>query len=377
MSDHDEQDMSGMPIHVRNKARLAAEQDALITQAAEQRKAQQSQPHQPAVENVPVEQNGTQPTDEVQEVEEDNGNDDMSALKREIEELKLQLVDSDNRLKTHYGRQRKLAEVKAQEVSNLTAKIEALESQLSKTGSKTNTDEDVLRAHDWTDEDIADSTSSQIARAARECRKRDAELAEMRDKVDSINKRVSTTSVNDRMTSIDLAINATYPGFLSAIKRDGKADMEWSMFADETNPDSSENLTFGETYEQAKKLGNRDAVLQVVKKFVKAHPHLSLKDSEGENGSVDVPPLRLMPSSGPAPTVNGVSSQDGKPTKRSYPIGYSTAFHRKAAKLQGDLFQPFTISASGVTKTFKTEKDMMRERDALLDAADEGRLIRD
>ena len=382
MAEQDNQDMTGLPIHVRVKAQNANEQDAMLLAAAEQRQRQmQANPTLDASE--PTAQDGTQPTNQVPPAETQtdatrpgaDGNEDSAALKGKITELESQLSDAENRLKTHYGRQRKLAEDKANEIAAARAEIEALRSQISEVTPTVNSDEKVLRAHGWTDEDFSEATPRQIAREAGNARKLDAMRGELESKIQATGR---TATASDRMTAMDSAINAAYPGFMQAIKRDGRADIEWSMFASEANPDSSEDLTFGETFEQAKKLGNRDAALRVVALFAKQNPRLSFKDATGSTDQrVDIPPLRLMPSSGPAPQLPGSGNQDASTQQKArYSVGYALAFARKAAKNQS-VFAPFKVEFNGKTKTFSTKEAMMRERDALDAAGDEGRLIRD
>ena len=382
MAEQDDQDMTGLPIHVRVKAQAAKEQDAMLVEAAEQRKRQlQATPTLDASEPTP--QDGTQPTNQEPTVETQAdamrpgaaGAEDSETLKGKIAELESQLSDAENRLKTHYGRQRKIAEDKANEIAAARAEIELLRSQISQAKPEVNDDEKVLRAHGWTDEDFSEATPRQMAREAGNARKLDAMRGELESKIQATGR---TATASDRMTAMDTAINAAYPGFMQAIKRDGRADIEWSMFASEVNPDSSEDLTFGETFEQAKKLGNRDAALRVIALFAKQNPRLSFKDATGATDArVDIPPLRLMPSSGPAPQLPGSGNQDASvQQKPRYSVGYALAFARKAAKNQS-VFAPFKVDYNGKTKTFSTKEAMMREREALDLAGDEGRLIRD
>ena len=68
MAEQDDQDMTGLPIHVRVKAQAAKEQDAMLVEAAEQRKRQlQATPTLDASEPTP--QDGTQPTNQEPTVE--------------------------------------------------------------------------------------------------------------------------------------------------------------------------------------------------------------------------------------------------------------------------------------------------------------------
>ena len=387
MAEQDNNELSGMPIHVREKARKAAEQDAAITAIAEERQRQIDAANQSSNQPAPQPQDGTQPPSqtppaaEAQPVEPvaptANGGNDMAALKGRIGELEAQLTEAENRLKTHYGRQRKLAEDRAAEVATLKEQIAALQAQSTAGTPEANSDEAVLRADGWTENEIDDATGSEKARAARMVRKAQADRKALEDRIASIDKRVAGATGNERLNAMDTAINAVYPGFLAAIKRDGKADVEWSIFASEPNSDSSEGLTFGDTFEQARKLGNREAALRVIALFAKANPRLSFQAAPGTDaGRVDIPPLRLMPGSGPAPQTPAPSPADTAPQKVRYPEAYSTAFHRLAAKRQGNNFQPFTVEGGGRTKTFNTLQEMMREKDALMEAADEGRLIK-
>jgi hypothetical protein len=382
MTEQDDQDMTGLPIHVRVKAQAANEQDAAIAAAAEERQRQlQAAPPMDASEPTP--QNGTQPQNQEPPAETQPdatrtgaaSSEDSAALKGKVVELETQLADAENRLKTHYGRQRKIAEDKANEIAAARAEIEALKSQISQASPEVNSDEKVLRAHGWTDEDFSEATPRQITREAANARKLDAMRGELESKIQATGR---TATASAHLNAMDSAINAAYPGFTEAIRRDGSADIEWSIFASEQNPDSSESLTFGETFDQAKKLGNREAALRVIALFVKQNPRLSFKDTTGvANQRVDIPPLRLMPSSGPAPVFPGSANQDANATpKPRYSVGYALAFAKKAAMRQ-DVFKPFTVDYNGKSKTFSTKEAMMREREALDAAGDEGRLIKD
>jgi hypothetical protein len=386
MVELDDTDMKLMPLHVRNKAQKAEEQDAAVTAAAEERQRLIEASMQ-SDDTAPATQSGTQPTQSAPAAEAQPGNqrtetagaDDVAALKAKVKELELQLTDADNRLKTHYGRQRKLAEDKNAEAAMYKAEIETLRTQIKEASPKADGDDAVLLANGWTQDELDDASEREKSRAAKTFRKVEAERRALEERISSIDKRVTTTTGNERLNAMDTAINTMFPGFLSAIKRDGRFDMEWSMFASEDNPDSSENLTYGESFNQARKLGNRDGALRIVALFAKKHPRLSLKAEDGASeGSVDIPPLRMMPSSGPAPQVAGTMSQNAaEPRKASYARSYVMAFHKQAAK-RNECFSPFTVElGNGRTKTFSTKDAMLRERDALDTAADEGRVLRD
>lgn len=252
MAEQDGNDMSGMPLHVRVKAQQAEQQDAAITAIAQERQRMIEASMQSET-TAPTAQSGTQPTTDAAAADAQPNNqqtdaagaDDVSELKGKVKELELQLTDAENRLKTHYGRQRKLAEDRTAEVANLQTEIAALRGQIKETSPKADGDDAVLLANGWTQEDVDDASEREKSRAAKTFKKVDAERRSLEDRIASIDKRVVMTSGNERQNAMDAAISAAFPGFLSAIKRDGRVDMEWSMFASEDNPDSSESLTYG------------------------------------------------------------------------------------------------------------------------------------
>jgi hypothetical protein len=302
--------------------------------------------------------------------------------KAKIAELEALVKDQRDRLRRHHGQQRAAREGIEKEVSNLKAEIARLQAQAEKAPS-VDTDDAVLVRNGYTQDEVNELTSSEKLIAARAMRKSEETTRGFATEREQLQQAMASRTGQDRLNAADSAIDTARPGFLAAIKQGSDVEADWSLFSSEVNPDSATGLTWKETLDHARKVGDKATVLKVADLFAK-DAGLAFKADAAPASSdstaavrVEVPQRRVMPSSGPAaPTGDQAPSADTTASKRTYPRSYAEKFYSVAATRQGVTFAPFTISAGGTSKTFQTIKEMEREREALLDAGDDGRITR-
>jgi len=373
----EDDDMTGLPIHVRVKMQAAAQ--------AEQDDAAQA--HEPPVQTVATTDAGKVPaTDDgapkqaqpAQAVTVSDPAEDVASLKQKLTELEFVNKKQKDRLNTGYGRQRAVNERQAKEIETLRAENARLAAQKSADAGTpaAESDEAVLKRAEWTQEEIDEASPSEIKRNARMVRKLESDRKALEDRLSEMGNKGGEGAAVVKTSAIDAAIDAKFPGVRDAMKRGGNADVDWNIFRDEPNADSDDGKTNGECYDEARKLGNRTAALGIIERFV-ADNDLPFggKVADATTRTVDVPPRRLMPSSGPAvPESASSTTSADKDTQRTFKQTYIDAFTAKYARNQGGAFRPFAVNVGGVQTVFKTLKDAEQEDAAISDAFDNSRV---
>jgi hypothetical protein len=373
----EDDDMTGLPIHVRVKMQAAAQ--------AEQDDAAQA--GVTPVQTVATADAGEVPATDAGEtgqaqpaeaVSASEPAEDVAVLKQKLTELEFVNKKQKERLNTGYGRQRAVNERLAKEIETLraeNARLAALKSAESGSAAE-ESDEAVLKRADWTQEEIDEASPSEIKRTARMIRKQEADRKALEDRLAALGKQGVAETAAVKTSAIDAAIDAKFPGVRDAMKRGGDADVDWNIFRDEPNPDSEDGKTNGECYDEARKLGNRMAAVGIIEQFVKDNNLPFGGSVESTSGrAVEVPPRRLMPSSGPAvPESASSTTSADTDTKRTFKQSYIDAFTAKYARNQGGSFRPFVVNVGGAQTVFKTLKDAEQEDAAISDAFDNSRV---
>lgn len=384
----DETVMSGMPRHVREAAENAKTSEMTaaaglnpgasvvtvtdVPAEATQVPAGQQQP--PADRGAA---DGQQPEGAV--VTDDKPKEmSITELKERLEEIEKENLDYRNRLRRHQGQQRVAREAMEREVASLKAELAKRDSDTGP--AKIESDDAFLIRNGYSQEEIDDMRDIDKKIACRTLRKVEETSKSFSQERDEIKRSLSERKGQGKLSAVDAAVEESRPGFLASIQAGSDSEADWSLFGSEVNPDSATGLTWKETLDIARKVGDKATILRVADLFAK-DARLSFKPSsaKAEAGAtrVEVPVRRVMPSSGPSvPIVETASRDDANASKRTYARSYSERFHQTAASRQGSTFRPFTITAGGTSKTFNTIKEMEKERDALLDAADEGRIVK-
>ncbi len=379
----DDADMTGMPIHVRVKQRQAVEAEQQQVEAASVRPSEAAAVP-PAADAVPP-ATGEEAAHVVASPDGEKqitvAQSEYEALKAEVTALKFVNQKQKERLNTGYGRQRAVNERLQREKDELAAQVAELAKRKPDASAGAETDEDVLRRAQWTQEEIDELTPTQIKREARKERERETEKRAMEQRLAELNGKVAGKDAGDsaaaRASALDAAIEAKFPGLLKSIRRGGDADVDWSIFREEVNPDSDENLTNGECYDLARKVGNRGSALAIIERFATDNglTAQAVGSAPGGEHVVDVGNRNLMPAAGPAVTPSASARNnadaDEKPTFKQT---YVDAFMAKFALHQGSAFRPFAVSAGGVQKVFRTLKDAEKEDAAINDAWDDSRV---
>jgi hypothetical protein len=387
----DSTEMSGLPSHVRLADEAAAQAEGEIMGQQQQPPASQSAvPASPStVESTSTAQGQQQAPAEstAQAAGEtpvtDAGAKELTAeeLKAKVAELEAIAVDQRNRLRRHHGQQRVAREAMEQEVANLKAELAKRDARKPSGEPADDADEAVLLRNGFTQAELDEMNPLAIKVAARPLRKVEEAARTSTADRDEIRRSISSRAGSERLNAADAAIEAERPGFLAAIQKGSEEEADWAVFSSEVNPASSMGLTWKETLETARKVGDTATVLRVADLFARDARLSFTASGQAPRAAtatrVDVPPRRVMPSAGPAaPTPAAAPTADATRDTSTYPNSYIEAFFQKAARLQGAEFRPFTIAAGGITKRFATIQESEREYALLQDAADEGRTRR-
>jgi hypothetical protein len=383
---------TGMPRHVREAAENARAAEVAAAAGLMANAPAAPQAAAPAIVSEPANKTDGQqqpPAEPVAKIDggaaaTDGGNKEPSIdeLKVKLAEAEALVTDQRNRLRRHHGQQRAAREAMEQEVANLKAELAKRDATTSaKTGSVT--DDAILLRNGFTQDELDDMNEREKRIAAKPLRRVEEEGQRFASERDEMRRTISERGASTKASAFDTSIEDERPGFLAATQRGSESDADWALFGSEVNPDSATGLTWKETLETARKVGDKATVLRIADLFAK-DAGLSFRVSGAQAPvraaaatRVDVPPRRVMPSSGPAaPSQETSLPPDATTTKRTYPKSYEERFMQVSAARQGSTFRPFSVSAGGLTKTFNSLKDMERERDELLDAADEGRITR-
>lgn len=384
MNDSDSKDMTGMPSHV------VAAMEAALKQEKQFADAQPRQAAAPAEASVPApvaDSNGGQqaegsvpaPDGAEGSDQQPTQTDDVNALNARIAELEAMDLDKRNRLRRLQGQQRVSRQQMEDEVKNLKAQIKRMEEEQT-AAPKADDSAAILLRNGFTQEEIDDMSPTEIKREARAFRANEELRRSLLAQREDLDRRLTERQNAGKVSAADAAIEQARPGFLDAIKSGSENEADWQLFSSDVNPDSDAGLTWGETLAHARKVGDRATVLRVADLFAKdAGIKFTAATASASTSAtrVDVPPRRVMPSSGPAaPASPASSTEDTTASSVRYTQSYAEEFFNRTAPLRGGTFRPITISKGGRSKSFQTEKAMEREYQALLLAAEEGRIDR-
>ena len=383
MAEDTDWDMTGMPSHVR------AQMEATLKHEQQEINAQQRS-HSPRAESrAPI---ASEPDNGGQDAGQDAGvnvdpnaepatDESPEAMKAQIADMKNLLKEQRDQLRRHHGRQRAAQLQKEETIKNYQAQIKHLEEMQTADQPSADSDDALLKRNGFTPEEIDDMSSGEKQRTVRITRRTEQIERGVASQREDMDRRFQEKQTAGRISTADAAIELARPGFLAAIKPDSENFADWDVFSSDENPDSDAGLTWAQTLEHARKVGDRATITRIADLFAKdagiSFSQSSANGFDSRASRVDIPSRRVMPSSGPAaPTSHASSRGDVEPAGQRYPQSYLEAFTARSAPLRGGTFRSFTVSSGGRTRAFTTEKAMEREREALLTAADEGRIDR-